>query len=93
MNGSEGVSKVIMIGGGTLVFLGVVGVVYTWGSVGTRWMWSAHVGVALSWLHWTRVETNGGMGTVSYRVETVGNIISLVSYLAQGGICRDLSST
>ena len=51
MNGSEGVSKVIMIGGGTLVFLGVVGVVYTWGSVGTRWMWSAHIGVALSWRH------------------------------------------
>ena len=46
-----GEQKVIMIGGGTLVFLGVVGVVYTWESVGTRWMWSAHIGVALSWRH------------------------------------------
>ena len=47
--GTEGVSKVMMIGGGTLVFSGFGGVAYTLGSVGTRWIWSAHVGVALSW--------------------------------------------
>ena len=50
--GGLGVSKVMMIGGGTLGFLGVRGVAYTRGSVGTRWILSAHIGVALSWRHW-----------------------------------------
>ena len=43
----------MMIGGGTLGVLGVGGVAYTWGSVGTRWILSVHIGVALSWRHWT----------------------------------------
>ena len=65
--GTEGVSKVMMIGGGTLGFLGVRGVAYTRGSVGTRWIWSAHIGVALSWRHWACVETNGyGGGEQGY---------------------------
>ena len=51
--GTEGVSKVMMIGGGTLGFLGVGGVAYTRGSVGTRWILSVHIGFALSWRHWT----------------------------------------
>ena len=45
----------MMIGGGTLRFLGVGGVVggvaYTWGSEGTRWIVSVLIGVALSWRH------------------------------------------
>ena len=47
----------MMIGGGTLGVLGVGGVAYTRGSVGTRWILSVHIGVALSWRHWTCVET------------------------------------
>ena len=43
----------MMIEGGTLGFLGVWGVIYTWGSVVTRWILSVHIGVALSWRHWT----------------------------------------
>ena len=42
--------------GGTAGFLCVGEVAYTCGSAVRRWMLSAHVGVALSWLHWTRVE-------------------------------------
>ena len=43
------------------------GVAYTRGSVGTRWIWSAHIGVALSWRHWACVETNGyGGGEQGY---------------------------
>ena len=65
--GTEGVSKVMMIGGGTLGFSGFGGVAYTRGSVGTRWIWSAHIGVALSWRHWTCVdcvEPSIGLGLV-----------------------------
>ena len=41
---------------GTAGFLCVGGVAYTCGCAVRRWMLSVHVGVALSWLHWTRVE-------------------------------------
>ena len=65
--GTEGVSKVMMIGGGTLVFSGFGGVEYTRGSVGTRWILSVHISVALSWRHWACVETNGyGGGEQGY---------------------------
>ena len=53
----------MMVGGGTAGFSGVGRVVYTWGSVVTRWILSVHIGVALSWCHWTclrRDEWGGG---------------------------------
>ena len=57
----------MMIEGGTLGFLGVWGVIYTWGSVVTRWILSVHIGAALSWCHFTCVETNGyGGGELGY---------------------------
>ena len=73
----------MMIGGGTLGVLGVGGVAYTRGSVGTRWILSVHIGVALSWRHWpcvetkARNETNGYVRSVGQRY-TTGRIIGKV---------------
>ena len=67
--GTEGVSKVMMIGGGTLGFLGFGGVAYTWGSVVKRWILNEHISVARPRRHWTRVERMGqwvGGGELGY---------------------------